>query len=93
MKVIETNISYVNGIIGDHQSRVIDISSWDDYVDMFRLYDGKADGDFYNAFGDLMNGYTLPSGATINSLIYDEHHLSCEVNSIFRTIKLAYLIQ
>lgn len=79
------------GIIKDHQSRIIEANSWNDYTKAFENYDGRA-----VEFKSLttMIGNTLPREENMYNLEYDEFHLSCIVsNGMFSTKKLAYLIQ
>ena len=40
--VIETNLSMNVDKIADHQSRVIEVPSWEEYCAMFENYDGQA---------------------------------------------------
>ena len=81
MKVIETNISfsYIKEIsdffinIQDHQSRVIEISDWDSYIN---YYLDPMNDKWRNIFPA-----TLPYFAEISELKYDDYHLSCIVNN------------
>lgn len=92
MKVIETNLSLqVNNEILDHQSRVIEVDSWEEYVDEIR--NGKSVRRCA-AIGS-MSGNTLHNNVIIENFESDEFHLSCEVKkdgTRGKTKKLAYLI-
>ena len=92
IEVIETNISftcprkesedcYIK--IMDHQSRVIEADSWEQYV----LHYYSPDGSFFrHKFPQ-----TFPRQCTIAQLKWDEYHLSCIVdNGRFLTYRLAY---
>ena len=103
MKIVETNITHADGEIYDHQSRVLEIPSWEDYCSLFENYDGDAIRD-----EDLRKGYKyktllpvnlmgiiMPKGATINSLHFDDYHLMCKFTtcvSVIQQYKLAYLV-
>lgn len=92
VKIIETNLSTTyGGEIIDHQSRVIEVSSWNEYVDLFKTYHGEPMGD-YRAILGSMHGYVLPKGCILNGLGYDGHHLTCTVRHFDGTSskKLAY---
>lgn len=90
VKIIETNLSMSSsGIIKDHQSRVVEANSWDEYTEAFEHYNGMA-----VEFRSLtsMVGDTLPREEHLFNLEYDEFHLSCIVsNGLLSTKKLAYL--
>jgi hypothetical protein len=90
LKVIETNIFYNNDIVADHQSRLIEVDSWDEYISLYNNYNGEPTGEYK---GNLM-GYTLPKNAHIDSLTYDKFHLRCNLilwnNQL--ALKTAYLI-
>lgn len=87
MKIIETNISgdFVGNFtkIIDHQSRVIEADSWEQYV----LHYYSTDSSFFrNKFP-----YTLPKQCTISRFNWDDYHLSCIIdNGQFLTYRLAY---
>ena len=76
VKIIETNLTMTDMIVIDHQSRVIEASSWDDYCNAIKNYDGKA-----IEFRSLTSAYgaTIPREAAIQNLKYDDFHLSCDV--------------
>lgn len=79
------------GQIKNHQSRVIEADSWEEYCKAFEEYKGEPVG-----FKSLtkMIGDTIPKAVDITNLIYDEYHLSCDIwNGMFKTKKLAYLCE
>lgn len=75
-KVIETNISMKDDMVFDHQSRVIEVDSWDNYCTTFKEYDGMA----INCFKVLTTlvGNSIPKDVEILNLHYDNHHLTCD---------------
>ena len=82
MLVIETNVSYDSyGKFCDHQSRIIEINSWEDYVQSY--IDGKA-----KKFQGTMQGFNFHEKYNMSSLKYDNFHLSCDFSN--GTQKLAY---
>lgn len=91
VKIIETNLSISkSGAIKDHQSRIVEANSWEEYCKSFDMYDGNA-----IEFKSLTNmiGNTVPKEVKLYFLKHDDFHLSCNVwNGIFKTQKLAYLI-
>ena len=40
VKIIETNLSMSDMIVMDHQNRVVEASSWEDYCNAFKNYNG-----------------------------------------------------
>ena len=90
VKIIETNLSMADMIVIDHQNRVIEASSWEDYCNAFENYNGNI-----VEFKSLtsMFGSTIPREVGIYNLKYDDFHLSCDVIKAGRytTKKLAYL--
>lgn len=93
--VIETNLSIPNhnGVIVDHQSRIIEADSWDSYIEEFKT--GKSINK--RSLGGCGNGATIPYGIfIIKDLEYDEFHLSADIyyeNGTLHSKKLAYLIR
>ena len=88
MKIIETNISgdFDGDLtkIMDHQSRVIEADSWEQYV----LHYYSPDGSFFRK----KFPQTLPRQCAISRLKWDDYHLSCIIdNGQFLTYRLAYL--
>ncbi len=95
MQVIETNISSdFEWCIRDYQSRVIEVPSWQEYIDLFTNYDGTVNGKDYKT-SSHMYGSVLPSNCKIMNLKYDTYHLSCKLVSFDETytMKLAYLVR
>jgi hypothetical protein len=77
------------GRIKDHQSRIVEASSWEDYCKTFKEYNGVA-----IEFKSLtsMVGSTIPKDIDIYNLEADDCHLSCNMwNGKFGTKKLAYI--
>lgn len=92
VKIIETNISmnYSNEII-DHQSRIIEVSSWNEYIEEIKTRKTISRKSF---LGNLI-GVTIPKMAIVENLVYDDFHLSCDVINYkgIRDKKLCYLIK
>lgn len=94
--VIETNLSMNGDKIADHQSRVIEVPSWEEYCAMYETYNGQA----CNIGKSLTNsiGNNINSNRIIENLEYDDFHLSCNMvwdNELFyldsKTKHLAFL--
>lgn len=94
--VIETNLSMNVDKIADHQSRVIEVPSWEEYCAMYKNYSGQACtiGKSLTHLG----GNNINSHRIIENLECDDFHLSCDMvwdNELFsldsRTRHLAYL--
>lgn len=92
-KVIETNLSMKDGQIYDHQSRIIEAETWDEYIKMYEEYDGFA-VDRFKAISEMI-GNSIPKDVEILNLKYDERHLSCDLKHKNGWIekKLAYKCQ
>lgn len=92
-KIIETNLSMKDGQIYDHQSRILEADSWNDYIQMYEEYDGFAT-DRFKAISDMI-GNSIQKDVEILNLKYDEKHLSCDYKNKdgFITKKLAYKCQ
>ena len=94
INIIETNIIVddENNII-DHQSRMLIVPSWNEYITLYTEYDGKANGRNYCTYNNNLLGCVLPHGAVIQELKYNDFHLYCSFKLFDRTrqIKLAYL--
>lgn len=85
MLVIETNISYDNlGDFCDHQSRVIEVESWEKYIESYTNNSPKK-------FNGTMCGYNFFNNYKMSGLQYDEYHLCCDFDN--GTKKLAYRLQ
>lgn len=91
--IVETNIILENGIIYDHQSRVLEIDSWDDYCNMFINYNGIPDGAEYKNIYGILLGNSIPKDCKIENLKYDDFHLSCDFHRYgSREVKLVYKV-
>lgn len=89
IKIIETNLSIDdNNIIQDHQSRVVEVNDWYNYVEEIR---NNKSVNRIDILGSLHGG-TLPDTATIENFTYDEFHLTCDFTNNFgiKSKKLAY---
>ena len=75
-KIIETNISMKDGQVYDHQSRVVEADSWDEYIEMYEEYDGSP-VDRFKAISEMI-GNSIPKDVEILNLKYDEKHLTCD---------------
>lgn len=94
MKIIETNILYNGLTFHDHQSRVLEIPSWEEYCDLYRNYDGNPVGGDYKCVYNQLIGDVLPKGRRIIDLKIDDCHLTCDMDSHDggQQYKLAYII-
>lgn len=94
IKIIETNISLdKDNIMKDHQSRVIEAKSWDEYVNYYEqnIEMNRTESRFKSLTG--LVGSSLPKYGEITELKYDDFHLSCYVTgSNCETLKLAYRV-
>ena len=92
-KIIETNISMKDGQVYDHQSRVVEADSWDEYIEMYEEYDGSP-VDRFKAISEMI-GKSIPKDVEILNLKYDDKHLSCDFKNKDGWIekKLAYKCQ
>ena len=96
--VIETNLSMNGDKIADHQSRVIEVPSWEEYCAIYENYSGQA-----CTIGKSLthlSGNNINSHRIIENLTYDNFHLSCDMvwdNELFylnsRIRHLAYLCE
>ena len=75
-KIIETNISMKDGQVYDHQSRVVEADSWDEYTEMYEEYDDSPI-DRFKASSEMI-GNSIPKDVEILNLKYDEKHLTCD---------------
>ena len=75
--IIETNLSLKDGVIVDHQSRVIEAKSWDEYVEYYRqnIESDRKHSKFKSLTG--LFGDSLPRYGDITEFKYDNFHLSC----------------
>jgi hypothetical protein len=94
MKIVETNIIYEGLTFHDHQTRILEVPSWEEYCDLYRNYNGTPVGDKYNCVFNGMSGFVLPKNAEIIELKIDDFHLTCDLNLWNGTphYKLAYVI-
>lgn len=94
IKIIETNLSLNPNdgtTILDHQARVIEVESWESYIEEILTGDAvyrKA------AFGVNMEGHSFPNDGKIEDYKSDEHHLSYTTRFDSKIQKsFAYLIE
>lgn len=95
VKIIETNISYKDNEIADHQSRVIEVDEWDFYTRIFDEYNPNLYPiQFESIIGNVWGG-CVPKHAKITHLEYDDYHLKCDMRLYngFRQTKLAYRVE
>ena len=76
-KIIETNLSMKDGQIYDHQSRVLEADNWNDYIEMFKEYNGSS-VDKFKSITEMV-GNSIPKDVEIMNLAYDDKHLSCDL--------------
>ena len=91
VKVIETNISIDdNGEYRDHQSRIIEVTSWQDMIEEVSQNKAVARNSYYGG----MSGCTIPRMAKVENLIYDDNHLWCDITTYngLKTRKFLYLV-
>ena len=101
VKIIETNIvqDYYDFTIIDHQSRLVEYPSWEDYVDSIKNYEDNnkrlpKKNKLYCFFNEKLNGYSIPRNCIIKYIKSDGHHLNCHYITSFgnRKTLLAYLV-
>ena len=89
IKVIETNLSldYDDNII-DHQSRVIQVESWDSFINEIK----ESKTIIRNSVLGCLSGCTIPKQSKVVNLKYDDKQLSCDVYNYIgmKTKKLVY---
>ena len=92
IKIIETNLS-VDGenTIKDHQSRVIEVDSWDEYIQEIKTSKTVV----RNSVLGSLHGTTIAHNAKVVNLTYDDCHLDCDViNGLgIKSRKLAFRIK
>ena len=91
IKIIETNLSLDNNDnIVDHQSRVVEIENWNDYIEEIK----KCKSVFRNSILGCFSGYTISTKQlNVKNLKYDDLHLSGDIYDSIgmnKTKKLAY---
>jgi len=91
VKIIETNLLIQNGEIIDHQSRVIEVESWEDFINEIK----NSKTIIRNSCLGNSPGCIIPKQSRIENLIYDDIRLSCDIYNYegVKTKKLAYLIK
>ena len=90
IKIIETNIIFKNlETPCDVQSRIIEVKSWDDYVDEIKK---QKQVNRHSLLGDLY-GSSFPKGATMKYFDVNEHRLICTFYTFDNTLqmKTAYI--
>lgn len=77
VQIIETNLSIKDGQVFDHQSRVVEAESWDEYVCYYK--ENIEPDRHHSKFKSLtsMLGDSLPRYGKVSELKYDNFHLSC----------------
>lgn len=90
-KVIETNLSMKDNEIMDLQSRVIEVDSWNSYINEI----GNGDTINRSSIVGSMYGNSIPSGAKIENFTYNDITLSCDFYNYcgIHSKKLAYLAE
>jgi len=90
LKVIETNLSMAGDIIKDHQSRVIEVESWESFIEEIK----NARFVMRTSIIGCLYGNSVPRSSKIENFISDEKHLSCDIYNYsgVKTKKLAYLV-
>ena len=92
IKVIETNLSVDNeNTIKDHQSRVIEVESWEDYIQEIK----EAKSVSRNSVLGSLHGNTIPNNAVVEIISLDDFHLDCDIVNRFGILskKLVYRIK
>lgn len=91
MRIIETNISYGKSDQYDFQSRVIEIDSWEDYIQ--EIKENKCVS--RNSVIGNLNGQSFPRYFNdFDNLKYDDFHLSYSFTDMagYKINKLAYIV-
>jgi hypothetical protein len=90
-RVIETNLSFDDeGKLQDHQSRIIVVDSWDNYVQEIKK------GKYVKRHAEFggMHGLSIPEEAVVLNFVFDDYHLSCDIqHNQFSDKKIAYRIR
>lgn len=92
VQIIETNLSVTSdGLVKDHQSRIVETNSWNEYCKAFEEYSGE---EVKFKVLSQPSGASLCSNYKMENLKYDDFHLSCDAhNGYFGIKKLASLIE
>ncbi|GAB6989496.1 hypothetical protein [Paenibacillus pini] len=90
VKVIKTNLSMVDNHIHDFQSRVIEVSSWEDFKNEFI---NNVSVPRKACIGGMF-GTTIPQSASIENIVYRDNILKCDIYSYSgeHTKKICYLV-
>ena len=91
-RIIETNISIDDkGQIADHQSRIIQVESWESYIEEIKSGETK----YRMSYLGNVHGCSLPKFCRVDNLVFDDFHMSCNVWNYANmlTKKLAYLFE
>ena len=76
IKVIETNLSIDNNDnIVDHQSRVIEVESWEKFINEIK----ECKSMYRNSILGCLDGCSIPRKSEVKNLKYDDYHLSCDI--------------
>ena len=95
IKIIETNLSMKNEKVFDHQSRIIEAKSWDEYINYYKQnIESDRQHSKFKSLTDLW-GDSLPRYGKITEFKYDDFHLSCYYTNSFGMVsmKIAYLCE
>ncbi|AKO91999.1 hypothetical protein BEH_07730 [Priestia filamentosa] len=89
-RIIETNLSMVRDFIKDHQSRIVEIDSWNEYIQ--KIKENHLDLENKSRDGTIL---PIPIGRRAFCLTFDDFHLSfISYNSRNQMTKtLSYLIR
>jgi len=91
IKVIETNLSIdEENTIKDHQSRVIEVESWKEYIE--EIKDAKSVS--RSCFIGSLHGNTIPQEVRTENLVHDDNHLSYDIINRFgiKSKKLSFKV-
>ena len=79
IEIIETNLSIdENNIIRDHQSRIVEADSWDEYCEAYERYKCNCKPVWFKPKNESI-GFTIAMNCSISNLKYDNLHLSCDI--------------
>ena len=75
-RIIETNLSIDDkGNIADHQSRIIQVESWESYIEEIKSGETK----YRMSYLGNLHGCSLPKFCRVDNLAFDDFHMSCDV--------------
>jgi hypothetical protein len=92
VRVIETNLSLNDtGEIVDHQSRVIEVESWETFINEIQ----EAKTVIRPSVIGNLHGTSIPIQSNVEDIMYDDFHLSCNIYNHrgIKTKKLACLVR